>query len=331
MKKNAKRMIAAALAAVLLLLFGACSKTTVKPETQTVTQQQPQETQEPGTITLPQAHNDGLNPYVAKSTVNQALMPLLFDGLYRLDEAFEPQPVVAAAGTVSGKTVAVALNPDAVFSDGSAVTADDVTYSFRKAKNSANYSARLAGFSAAAATSDGVVFTLSANDVYALACLTFPIVKQNTAEKDDELPIGCGRYAAEGQLPTAVLKANVSSLHDTLPVSEIQLYEVAETDGMPYGLEIGNYDFWLDDLSGGEYRRVNSGVTVVETTNLVYLAFNSGKSIFTEAPRLSSILNSAAVSLIFGTFSIIQRPLARIVAGIIATAAFFAPLIVTSP
>ncbi|MBQ9553170.1 MAG: ABC transporter substrate-binding protein [Clostridia bacterium] len=283
MKQTMKRLLAAVLAGVLLLALAACSQETVKPEQHTVTKPQ-QQADQSDTITLPLAHNDGLNPYTAKSTVNQALMPLLFDGLYQLDEAFEPRPLVAASGAVSGKTVTVALNPAACFSDGSAVTADDVTYSFRKAKNSAYYSARLPGFSSASASADGVTFALSANDPYALSCLNFPIVKQNTAEKDDELPIGCGRYYAEGQLPNTVLKASESALHGAASVREIQLYEVAETDGMPYGLEIGNYDFWYDDLSDGEYRRVNSGVSVVETTNLVYLAFNSEKSIFTEEP-----------------------------------------------
>ena len=295
MKQTAKRLIAAALSAVLLLL-GACSQEPAEPgqPQKTTTQPQPLEETQPGTVTLPLAHNDGLNPYVAKSTVNQALMPLLFDGLYRLDEAFEPQPVAAASGTVSGKTVAVTLNDAAVFSDGTPVTADDVTYSFRKAKKSDVYSARLAGFSSASATGDGVVFSMTGSDVYALACLTFPIVKQGTAEKDQQLPIGCGRYVPEGELPGAVLKASENALHPTASVPEIHLYEVAETDGMPYGLEIGNYDFWLDDLSGGEYRRVNSGVAVVETTNLVYLAFNNDKSIFTEEPvrRAVSVLLS---------------------------------------
>ena len=282
MKRITTRIIAAVLAAALLFALGACSEETVKSEPKTL---EPQiETVRLSSITLPLAHNDGLNPYTAKSTVNQALMPLLFDGLFRLDEHLEPQPLVAESGTVSGKTVTVSLNPAAQFSDGSAVTADDVTYSFRRAKSSAYYSARLSGFSSASASGGDVAFALSANDAYALACLNFPIVKQNTAGPKDELPVGSGRYCPEGKLPNAVLKANEKSLLDTASITEIHLYEVTETDGMPYGLEIGNYDFWVDDLAKGEYHRVNSGVSVVDTTNLVYLAFNSEKAIFAEEP-----------------------------------------------
>ena len=49
------------------------------------------------------------------------------------------------------------------------------------------------------------------------------------------------------------------------------------------------------------------------------------------APRPSNISQDFFTSLIFGKFSIVQTPSIKSVAGKIATAAFFAPLIVTSP
>lgn len=51
----------------------------------------------------------------------------------------------------------------------------------------------------------------------------------------------------------------------------------------------------------------------------------------TLAPRSRRILRSAVTSLILGIFSMTQTSRARTVAGMIATTAFFAPLIVTSP
>lgn len=48
-------------------------------------------------------------------------------------------------------------------------------------------------------------------------------------------------------------------------------------------------------------------------------------------PKVFNISQYDFTSLILGKFSIVQTPLIKIVAGIIATAAFFAPLIVTSP
>ena len=49
------------------------------------------------------------------------------------------------------------------------------------------------------------------------------------------------------------------------------------------------------------------------------------------APRALRISQEILTSLIFGTFSIVQIPSIKRVAGKIATAAFFAPLITTSP
>jgi len=49
------------------------------------------------------------------------------------------------------------------------------------------------------------------------------------------------------------------------------------------------------------------------------------------APNFSNIVHESFTSLIFGTFSNVHSPSINKVAGIIATAAFFAPLIFTSP
>ena len=49
------------------------------------------------------------------------------------------------------------------------------------------------------------------------------------------------------------------------------------------------------------------------------------------APNFSSILQDISISLMCGKFSIVQTPSIKSVAGKIATAAFFAPLITTSP
>ena len=53
--------------------------------------------------------------------------------------------------------------------------------------------------------------------------------------------------------------------------------------------------------------------------------------LFIFIPIASRILHIVLTSLISGIFSIVDMPLTNIVAGSIATAAFFAPLIVTSP
>ena len=49
------------------------------------------------------------------------------------------------------------------------------------------------------------------------------------------------------------------------------------------------------------------------------------------APNFSNISQDIFISLILGKFSIVQQPSIKSVAGKSATAAFFAPFIITSP
>ena len=63
-------------------------------------------------------------------------------------------------------------------------------------------------------------------------------------------------------------------------------------------------------------------VSIVTSLGLFHVTF---------APSASNILHDNLTSLIFGRLSIVQMPSIKRVAGKIATAAFFAPLIVTSP
>lgn len=246
------------------------------------------EQKEPTSITLPIAYNDTLDPFRAESAVNRSLVTLLYDGLIYIDENFEPQLLLASSYTLNDKALTVAL-ASAAFSDGSTLTADDVTYSFEKAKQSDYYSARLSNLKSASAVGNSVTFTLGSTDIFALSCLDFPIVKRGTVQAISEStklynitpPIGCGRYEIDGIVPVATLKSNPSCIRkDKTAIDIINLFQVSDSDGMAYGLQIGNYDYWYNDLSNGEYSRVNAGVSVVPTNNIIYIAFNSNKAIF---------------------------------------------------
>lgn len=283
------------------MLFGLCSCGETQQEEQPDTpsdntNQQPEQ----GSLTLPIAHNDTLDPFKAESEVNRALIPLLYDSLIYIDESFQPVELLAQSCSVNGNTLNVALG-SVSFNDGSTITASDVVYSFEQAKKSNYYSARLSNFSKAEAVGSEIVFTLKSADIFAVACLDFPIVKSGTVQtqyEDTKLyeitpPTGTGRYTLQGTLPNASLVANPSNERGqkmNLPI--INLFEVTNADGMAYGLQIGNYDVWYNSLASGQYSRVNANQYVVPTNNLVYLAFNSDKTILqqTEVRRAVSML-----------------------------------------
>ncbi len=290
MKKISKFL---ALLMALALVFGLCAcgdssedPQGDKPEDGETQQQLPQ-----GSITLPIAHNDTLDPFKNISTVNRSLVTLLYDSLVYIDEDFQPQPLIAESYSLNGNQLSVVLG-SSVFSDGSAITAQDVIYSFEQAKKSDYYAARLEGFESAQGSGRSVVFNLKSINVFAASSLDFPVVKSGTVQaQGDETelykivpPTGSGRYILSGSLPNATLVLNQrNSRNVNTEIALINLFEVIDSDGLAYGLQIGNYDYWYNDLSGGEYFRVNAGLSVVPTNNLIYLGFNSDKRIFQNA------------------------------------------------
>ncbi len=84
------------------------------------------------------------------------------------------------------------------FSDGAAITADDVVYSAKTAMGNQEYASRLANISQVSADAQGnVVFTLAQPDREFANLLTFPIIRSETAGWD--LPAGRGRYLYDGE------------------------------------------------------------------------------------------------------------------------------------
>lgn len=295
--KKSKKIICLLLAAVSVFSLCACSggdnpQKEEKPDSPDISKPAVNYS-----ITLPVAHNDTVDPFKDISAVNRSLVTLLYDGLVYIDESFTPQPLLISAYSNEGKSLSVTLKGSLSFSDGSALTAEDVTYSFSQAKDSRYYSAALSNIKSASASGNTVFFELKSPDINALACLDFPIVKKGTVQSqydstnlfDIVPPTGAGRYIINGTLPTATLIPNPHCARsEALNIGTISLYEVNDSDGLAYGLQIGNYHYWYNDLSSGEYTRVNAGLSVVPTNNLVYLGLNDQKSILTEnAVRLA--------------------------------------------
>ncbi len=307
MKKN--RALILMLLFAMLLGLCACGDTQQEPEADQSSGDQIQPQQPHYSITLPIAHNDTLDPFKAVSEINRSLIPLLYDSLVYIDENFQPVELLAQSCSVNGKELSVTLR-SASFSDGSAITAQDVVYSYEQARQSEYYSARLSNFSKAEVTGSSIVFTLKSADIFASSCLDFPIVKSGTVQikyPGTELyeivpPIGTGRYTLNGTLPNATLVANPSNEREqNLSVSTINLFEINNSEGMAYGLQIGNYDCWYNTLASGEYSRVSASQYVVPTNNFVYLAFNSDKSIFQQAEvrrAVSMLLNREEIAAI---------------------------------
>jgi len=260
---------------LIFTVFGGCKEETGQTgDPQLVTNLN---NQKEGILKLAYSKADMLDPFTASMAANIQILGLVYDGLYKLDKAYEPIPVIAKNAIVSGNTLNVTLN-SCIFSDGSTVTANDVIYSFNQAKLSPTYGTRLENFASASfSASNMLVFTLSKADPYALACLTFPIVKSGST---GELPIGSGRYVPQRSGESIYLVVNNKKTGFNPAIKNIMLVPVRDSSSVESSLEIGNTGFYYNDLSSGTYSRINAKTVEMGINNFVYLAFNSESEIF---------------------------------------------------
>lgn len=226
------------------------------------------------TLKLPYSKSDKLNPFTAQSMLNQQLSALIYDGLFALDKNYTAQPLIASSCIQSGRTLTVSLS-SAKFSDGSAVSASDVVASFNSAKTSPQYKSSLAKFESAKVSGKSVVFTLSADDPYAINCLTFAVTKKGSTE---EGAAGSGRYVYTAENGVGYLKAKGTRNGFSAKKDSITLYDVKELSVLKYALAIGNISFAFDDLRDGSYTRYSASTAEVLMNNLVYMTFNKSSS-----------------------------------------------------
>lgn len=232
-------------------------------------------------LKLPYCQNDTLDPFRAKSILNQQIATLLFDSLFTVDSEYKPVCQIAQKADLNSLELTVILKSGLKFSDGSAITAEDVVYSFEYAKDSANYAARLSDIKSAKGSGSTVVFTLSSLNPYEVSNLIFPIVKRGSVSakietaKLDETPVGSGRYTLVDNGGSLGLKVNAARLGGYSAKSgSVELINVTDFSAMQYSLEIGAFNFMFDDLSNGSYRRINATTAEVALNNMVYIAFN---------------------------------------------------------
>ena len=255
---------------------------------------------------LPYSHDDTLNPYAATTEVNLQLSHLLYDSLMVIGDGYVPQTSLASIVARPDATHLVAtLRADAVFSDGSAVTAEDVVKSFQAAQTSANYQTLLTNVTAAKADSKQrqITFTLASADVNAEACLTFPVLSAATlTDKAAQAPLGSGLYAVKST--TSGLQLVKNPHHPTeVNFDAVDLRHLPNTASRYYALASGRIAYCFDDLSEGETPRITGASQPVAMNTLLFLGVNSGhKQLAQPAVRraLSLLLDRTALAATYG-------------------------------
>lgn len=142
--------------------------------------------------------SDGdLNPLSSRSYTNRTLFSLIYQGLFAVNSDYECSPVLCKSYNVTPdmKTYTFYLE-EALFSDGTALTAADVAASLEAASGSSFYGGRLQHMDSISAYGNAVIVELDTAMENLPILLDIPIVK--ASQVSSERPLGTGPYRMDG-------------------------------------------------------------------------------------------------------------------------------------
>lgn len=232
-------------------------------------------------VNLAYSFKDVLNPFTAKTKQNQELSKLLFDPLIKLNDNFEAENFIASEINQNGRTLTIKLKSIS-FTDGSAVTVDDVLYSLRQAiADGSNYKSKLYNVSNFyAVDSKTLVIETNYADKHFSSNLDFPIIKSGTAALKNEnniavAPIGCGRYTIHSNNGEYVLKSNESYYKGKIKLKTINLVNCPDEASLSHYMSIGKISMVYSDLSDSIIPKLAGSTVETASTSLVYVGVNS--------------------------------------------------------
>ena len=284
------RAFALLLALSMVLLLAACHRGDDAPSKTKEDTRKPAGVAADTDIILPYSREEGVNPFTGTSLMNEAIMPLIYDGLYTIDEHYEPTMALAENVTVNGTTLMLTMNSERRFRDGSIISADDVVYSFERAKASAYYGTLLNGIAEATAGGTSTVnFTLEKPNKYIAANLVFPVVKAGTADSSDSIPVGSGRYIYEQYDAGGVLKKS-DQYSEKFKAEQIFLINIPDEETLFNSL-------YIDDISDGELQRITVQTTDLPLNNLLYVGIKENGALADASVRqaMNAILDRKTI------------------------------------
>ena len=235
---------------------------------------------------------ESLNPYQCQNATNRALFSLIYQGLFSVDRKYEAYPILCDTFNVSAdlKTYTFHL-ADARFSDGSALTADDVVASLKAAQESSWYGGRLQQVKTISAYGEAVVLELTTPMETLPVLLDIPIVK--AAQVAAAKPVGTGPYRLDGatlrRQAAWWCEAELPVYGDTITLqtgeNPAQIRDMFEFEGVSLVLTDPGSDRYVDFR--GDYE-----VWDTETGKFLYLVCNEQSVIFSN-PAIRQALTHA--------------------------------------
>lgn len=248
------------------------------------------------TFTLPYYEEKTLDPITCDDGIQYTVSALLYEGLFAPDQTFTPQPVLAASYQYDSEsfTYTVRLRSDAVFSDGSPVTAQDAAAALKRAMVSERYANRLQSVQQVTFSGDTVIIRLREDNPSFPARLDIPIVKAGT--ENNTAPIGSGPYVwvvgADGPYLTP---GPLWWKNETPPIAQIDLQAYKSTDAAIYAFTAREVQLLVCDLIGPENipSTIAGDYVDTDTSVLEYLSYNVNRGIFADRSLRAAV--SAAI------------------------------------
>lgn len=241
--------------------------------------------------------SDSLNPLQSTSATNRLLIPLMYQGLFSVDEAYNTIPILCKSYRISKdmKTYTFYLE-QATFSDGSSLTAEDVVASLIKAKEFPVYQGRFQEMASVAVTADGgVEITMNIPYENLFVLLDVPIVK--ATQVDAAMPLGTGPYLLTGDRDMLVLQRREiwwCRAEMAVTASYILLRDLRTATERRDAFEFGKINLLLTDPGSESHVDVRCDYELwdCESGLFLYLACNEKSAIFSN-PEIRRALTHA--------------------------------------
>ena len=199
-------------------------------------------------LTLTYYPDRSMNPYTSSDFTNRALFSLIYQSLFAVDRDYQVVPILCSRYQMSEdmKTYTVYIEEDAAFSDGSALTAQDVLASYQAARSSEYYGGRFTHVEDIRAEGSAIVFQLKVPMEDLTVLLDIPIVKAGQTELDH--PLGTGPYVLVGGITSGYLAkveqwwcadtADLSVAAESIPLVNAQSPAQIRDEFQFYGLDL---------------------------------------------------------------------------------------------
>lgn len=246
---------------------------------------------------MPYYPDRSMNPYECTDFTNKTVLSLLYQGLFAVDQNYQPWPILCQSYQVSWdmKTYTFTL-ADATFSDGSAVTAADVVASLKAALKSSVYKGRF----------DELVDQISSTEAgqvqirLEVPCeslpmlLDVPIVKES--EVAAQMPIGTGAYVFRSGEQPCLQRRSGWWCNGSVPVTaeQIRLMTAGTPAELRDAFEFSNLSLVTTDPGSDTYADFHSDYELWESENgiFLYLACNEESKVLSNEDLRRELLQA---------------------------------------